>query len=257
MLVLGIDAAVSAGNVGVAVARWDGRSCVVHEVFAGAGSGRIFEGFVDRVLPLVAEEEHGLLALDAPLGWPRGLESIATADAGASVSPLLVRADPFLRRTDRIVHQSTGKLPLAVGADRIARTAAATLACLGELRMRSGRDLPLAWSPVVAGWGVVEVYPAATCTAHGVLLRPRDGAEAAIRAFVQRELAFAGPDMLHGANRHVLDACACVVAARDFLAGRALAPSPDDAELARREGWIWFQPPAGGAPVTARGDTST
>jgi hypothetical protein len=38
-------------------------------------------------------------------------------------------------------------------------------------------------------------------------------------------------------NADVLDACVCVLAARDFLANEAAEPGNPD--LAKREGWIW------------------
>jgi len=37
----------------------------------------------------------------------------------------------------------------------------------------------------------------------------------------------------------VFDACLCLVAAKDFIEGRALPPQ--DLELAQREGWIWVR----------------
>jgi len=41
-------------------------------------------------------------------------------------------------------------------------------------------------------------------------------------------------------NADVLDASVCVLAAEDFIAGRAIPPQ--DRSTAEREGWIWTAP---------------
>jgi hypothetical protein len=43
-------------------------------------------------------------------------------------------------------------------------------------------------------------------------------------------------------NADTLDAIVCVLAAQDFLEGRAM--SPQDMALAQREGWIWAAAPS-------------
>jgi len=42
-------------------------------------------------------------------------------------------------------------------------------------------------------------------------------------------------------NADVLDAAVCVLAAGDFLLGRAMAP--ENRSQAEREGWIWVRAP--------------
>jgi hypothetical protein len=112
--------------------------------------------------------------------------------------------------------------------------------------------VPLAWDPDFPGpCGAIEVYPAGTLKAMGL----RAGGykkDRERRAKLARTL---GRHMTLprgiAANEHVLDACVCVLAAADFLAGRA--PGPDDAAdaaRAEREGWIWVRQAE--EPATAR-----
>jgi hypothetical protein len=75
----------------------------------------------------------------------------------------------FRRHTDRFVQERIGNIPLDVGADRIARTAHAALAFLGEWRRRLCHDIPLAWSPEQCdSISAIEVYPAATLLARTI-----------------------------------------------------------------------------------------
>jgi hypothetical protein len=109
-----------------------------------------------------------LLAIDAPLGWPKQLGvSLVGHEAGDALTP---EADQlFHRDTDAAIERELRKRPLEVGANLIARTAHAALSFLEELRRLTGLTLPLAWdreqrAPV----SVIEVYPAATLRAHGI-----------------------------------------------------------------------------------------
>lgn len=245
MIVIGIDAAVSAVNVGVAVADWDGRVCTLLETFHGV-RGRMCDWLPDRLGSLIASEEAGLIAIDAPLGWPKEMLPLVEGFAGKSLASPSRSPDPFWRRTDNLVRYLTGKVPLAVGADRVARTAAASLAFLGEVRSQSGRALPLAWSAKDADhWGVIEVYPAATMAARLGVPRPPDRiSPEQIEGFVLGQLRV--DEELRrglGVSRHVLDASVAVVAAQDFLRGDVQLPYAADEDRARQEGWIWCYAP--------------
>jgi putative ABC transport system ATP-binding protein len=126
MLVLGIDAACAPRNVGIAAARWDGAGCTVHSVETGRGK-QAMRTLVPRILELMADEPHGLVAIDAPLGFPDPMRCLRDHTAGDDPPAGCAVEDPFVRRTDSFVRNQTGKVPLAVGADRIARTTLATL----------------------------------------------------------------------------------------------------------------------------------
>jgi hypothetical protein len=187
-----------------------------------------------------------LLALDAPLGWPVGMGRVLGGhEAGA---PIRLEANSLFRRwTDRAVREATGKRPLDVGAERIARTAHAALGLLQALRERTGEAIPLAWEPRLgAGISAIEVYPAGTLAAYGVDARgykQREGiaARRALLRFLREQVRLPADRSLMAENDDALDAALCVLAGLDFLRGQAMAPK--ELELARKEGWIWIRKP--------------
>ena len=238
-IVIGVDCATVAKEVGLARARREhGRW---HLLEAEVGTPARPPAAV--VTEWLLEDPDALLALDAPLGWPIALApALAAHAAGEPIAVPIERM--FQRATDHDVRDRTGKRPLEVGADRIARTAWVTLALLAELRAATGHALPLAWEPAMPDApAAIEVYPAATLRAHGLPASgykdPHAAAREAIDDWVRDRLDVpAGLDLVGGAG-HVLDAVLCVVAGLDFLAGEA--PGPTDPETARREGWIWVR----------------
>ena len=188
-----------------------------------------------------------LLALDAPLGWPPALGGeLGLHKAG---NHLARPADELFRReTDRFVKRLTGKQPLDVGADRIARTAHSALNLLEELRDLTESKIDLAWTPAISERSqVIEVYPAGTFAALGL---PATGykkpADRAVRKRILRgieehvDLSLIPQETLLE-NADLLDAVICVVSAADFLNGRTVPPP--DPELAEKEGWIWVRTP--------------
>jgi predicted RNase H-like nuclease len=189
-----------------------------------------------------------LLALDAPLGWPVALGSaLGTHAAG---DPIMVPGDLLFRRiTDRVVAERTGKTPLDVGADRIARTAHAALLFLHHLRQELGEPIPLAWqAPLQERVEAIEVYPAATLLSRGASLRGYKKAESvdARAELLQVLTASCDCDRVRDTalqSHDCLDAVACVAAGVDFLQGAAVGPGRSD--VVRREGWIWFREPSG------------
>lgn len=184
------------------------------------------------------ECESVLIALDAPLGWPRALGAALQGHvAGAALGK--EPHELFRRATDDEIKFRLGKRPLDVGADRIARTAAAALRLLDCLRRETGRPIPLAWTPDEdATWRAIEVYPAATRIAHGAA--DQGGSLAGLDDLL--DCSAVEPSVL--AREDAVDACVCVLAAADFLRGRAV--SPPNLETALLEGWIWVPgPPAG------------
>lgn len=255
MKIIGIDAATSARDVGVAVATWDGSRCHLDSAFGLQSRGRMSEDLPRILAQWVRPGSQGLLAIDAPLGWPRAMRSLLDANAGESLTPPVDEADRFLRRTDQLVRYSTGKVPLSVGADRIARTAEESLITLGAIRNSTRLPLPLAWHDEPrADWSVIEVYPAASLAAHAGPIRPvptrftagglrSHGLQARVGLI---EAAIGGTDVAKAEmlkSPHVTDACLAVVAAQDFLRGHVQLPRGEDVAAARREGWIWFYVP--------------
>lgn len=237
--IIGIDCATDDAKVGVA---WATASPMGVRVMDASVCSRA-ESVLDRVVRCAGEAEEPLLiAIDAPLGWPRPMgEALAGHRAGAElpVSP----NDLFRRATDRHIQRRLGKTPLDVGADRIARTAHAALRLLGGLRIRLAHEIPLAWcSSLTEAVSAIEVYPAATLTCLGLRSRSYKKQDQVaerreIVSAVSREIALELDTGVLEANADALDAVVCVLAAARFLDGTAFPP--EDREVAEIEGWIW------------------
>jgi len=240
--IIGIDCATQPKKMGLARAvHGHGRYAII-ELMVCDGDRHP----VEIVADWIREEESALLALDAPLGWPAALGR--ELEAHAAGDPVMVPGELLFRRlTDRVVAERTGKIPLEVGADRIARTAHAALLFLHHLRKELNEPIPLAWeSRLHKRVEAIEVYPAATMLARGgsllgykkpAAIRERtrllDALGASCECDTVRDVALGSHDCL--------DAVACVVAGVDFLEGAVVGPGAPD--VARREGWIWFRAP--------------
>ncbi|WP_051693878.1 DUF429 domain-containing protein [Desulfohalovibrio reitneri] len=235
----GVDCATDPRRVGLALARLDGERLVVLEALPGQSREQI----ADQLADWLVSHPPLLLCLDAPLGWPAPLaESLSTHLAGDALP-----GDPdhlFSRLTDRELRTRLGKRPLEVGANFIARTARSALALLEDLRERTGQaiPLPLQSGPLAESMSV-EVYPA------GVLATRPDAPAGDKRKADVREklLEWLAEEMelpkatyeAALASDHVADALLCLLAGKDFLLGRAVAPGSHQIDAARREGWIW------------------
>jgi predicted RNase H-like nuclease len=236
---IGVDCATKDAKIGLARATFaDGRVTLERALVCGPTVSA-----ADTIGKWIAPHRgQTLLAIDAPLGWPRPLsQALATHRAGEEVG---TPADAMFRRTtDQFIRRELGKTPLDVGADRIARTAHAALKILGLLRRRMNDPVPLAWAPTFADrLAAIEVYPAATLVAHSIrsdsYKERKDVVERReiIRA-LSREIELAVDEPVLEDKPDALDAAVCLLAGKDFLVGRAMPP--EDGELARFEGWIW------------------
>ena len=239
--IVGIDCATEDAKIGLALGEEFGGRAVMTEVRICSAESRAATLIADWLRR--EPKTPTLLAIDAPLGWPKDLaESLIEHRAGASVSVQPNRM--FRRETDRFVHAQLNKTPLEVGADRIARTAHAALVLLTDLRKQLDIKLPLAWGPDWEGTAAIEVYPAATLlarkmTASGYKKKKhhaseRESLSLALSAHLQ--LPDSCPAIVQSAD--ALDAAVCVLAGADFVRGHAHQPA--DRELAEKEGWIWF-----------------
>lgn len=240
--IIGVDCATDPRKVGLALAQLDGSKARMLAAERGSDSSSV----AGRIAEWMGADRRVLLALDAPLGWPLGLgDTLARHSAGEVVTTEPNRL--FRRLTDRVVFAEIGKLPLDVGADRIARTAVAALDLLERLRALTGRAIPLAWGPGICDAEAIEVYPAGTLAALGVrstgykapdqLERRRE-----ILGVLERRIELVGDGHALLENADILDAGLCVLAALDFLDGEVI--EPENPEVARREGWIWVRPPS-------------
>ncbi|MCY7387954.1 MAG: DUF429 domain-containing protein, partial [Burkholderiales bacterium] len=176
-------------------------------------------------------------------GWPAPLgESLFSHLAGDRLS--VEKNALFRRHTDTVAREITGKTPLEIVADKIARAAHTALAVLNQLRDRSGLALPLLWSAQSQCAGTIEVYPAATLKMHGA---PAGGYKEPDQRPVREEIAHAvrgeipGLDQYVSLKADVFDACLCMLAALDFVNGICRTPRADEMERAKKEGWIWVR----------------
>jgi predicted RNase H-like nuclease len=246
MHIIGVDwAATDEAKCGLALARHEGDALEVIELLTGREASEKSSG---RIARWIDEDTDVLVAIDAPLGWPRALmRAVASHRAGEPLGTMKDAATFFSRETDRHVRKVYGKTPLEVGADRIARTAFSALALVATLRARAKLDV--AWRPDERG--VIEVYPAATLTALTAKkvepYKKRD--QVPERAKIVNELA--SHVTINASLRrralevdHLLDAVVCAVAGADFVSGKAIAPDDAQLELAQTEGWIWVRSPS-------------
>jgi predicted nuclease with RNAse H fold len=225
---LGIDCATIPQKTGLALGELrDGK---VHILCCRTGTNS--EPPAKIVTDWLHHHDKALIALDAPLGWPRALGThLHVHSAG-----LPLQADPdqlFRRATDREIEERLGKRPLEVGANLIARTAVAALKLLDQIRQATSRPIPLAWAPEEEEpWRAIEVYPAATRIGCGA--RDRGGSLEGLDDLLDCSEV---PNLRE--SKDAVDAAVCALAAADFLCRRAIPPKPEDQETAYSEGWIW------------------
>ncbi|MBS0380666.1 MAG: DUF429 domain-containing protein [Proteobacteria bacterium] len=226
--IVGIDCATEPAKTGLALGYLENGALVAQEAGCACRTAE-----ADQIVyEWLKSSPKGLIALDAPLGWPTSLaRSLQRHEAGSALSE---SANQMFRRvTDEEIWTRLRKRPFDVGANLIARTAHAALQVLERLRDRLEDAIPLAWSPAWSGrFAAIEVYPAATLLVRGVKGAPsRD-------SWLTREV---WRDRPLPRSSDARDAIVCLTAAADFLEGAARAPDDLQLEAARREGWIWVR----------------
>ena len=129
VLLIGIDCATQPNKVGLALGELEGDGVRIKACRTGSPKDRPASIVTSWLQP----GEPALLALDAPLGWPRAIgPALAGHQAGAAMGASAHAL--FRRQTDDDIHRRFGKRPLEVGANFISRTAVAALDLLAELR---------------------------------------------------------------------------------------------------------------------------
>ncbi|RME85485.1 MAG: DUF429 domain-containing protein [Caldilineae bacterium] len=250
-VILGIDCAVEPKKTGLAVGDIHEDVVRIRAVTIGQSQKHI----INEIAGVCNRHSRVLLALDAPLGWPRAMaEQLAGHRAGR---PLREQAALlFSRVADREVHRRLNQKPLDVGADRIARTALSTLNRLEQLRVAIRQEIPLVWNTEFDGCGAIEVYPAALLVALGINPKGYKKPEHQARRveIVEKlagELNLEAVQDAATVDADLLDAALCVLAGADFLRGNAAAPKKEWRETVEREGWIWVRRRVGEPPQTA------
>ncbi|GAB2661019.1 DUF429 domain-containing protein [Prescottella soli] len=183
--------------------------------------------------------------IDAPFGWPDAFVDFVVAHRSRrpqrelELSSRAGRLPLVRRRTDRVVHEVTGIVPLSVSADLIAHVA---LRCAGLLARLEAASVDV---DRVDGT-VVEVYPAAALQQWGLRFRGYKGSanrpnlQSLVASFDAQIEALEFGDF-RGAcesSDDAFDAVVAAVIARAAALGRTRMPGPADEGVARREGWI-------------------
>jgi hypothetical protein len=187
------------------------------------------------------------LGIDCALGWPVEFAEFVRANAGLHMKVAQTvefdggmewRRRLAYRETDRSVREQTGRWPLSVSTDRLGLTA---MRCAGLLSRLQASGIAIDRS----GAGlVVEVYPGASLRQWGFATQGYR-ASADIRARLLADLEVAAPWFSAGAFRPLMiDSCAAfdavlaAFASRAAALGQYLAPTGEQPEQARVEGWI-------------------
>jgi predicted RNase H-like nuclease len=224
MKIVGVDCATENTKIGLALGELDASSLKILDATLCSRE----RGAVSAVEDWISQDVAALVAIDAPLGWPKALaDTLIEHTAGVTIE---TPANAMFRRaTDRFIYDELTKTPLDVGADRIARTAHAALRLLSDLREALKSPIPLAWTPDVAGIAAIEVYPAATLLARSIRST----------GYKKAGLSEARREILKGLLQHLtvldsvgdlarnadlLDAVVCVLAGADFLRHEAMPP---------------------------------
>lgn len=238
--VIGIDSAAQDSKCGLALGALNADRVTLLEVATKQKS------VLPTLLRWVRDHEPAIIAMDAPLGWPDLMgPSLISHEAGQPIAPSANAL--FRRETDRVVRERTGKQPMEVGAEKIARAALRAVKLIGELREATGYALPL---PLTSGIPdqptMIEVYPALTLRSRAISDRGYKGNKAHHREQRLRLLDEVGPHINLPADPSLLvesddafDAMVCLLAAADFCGGNVVAPT--DVDRAKKEGWIWFR----------------
>lgn len=103
--VVGVDCATEAAEVGLAAGHVDDHGVLaLDDVERGTGGGSLAKALASRIRDLLGESPCAVLALDAPLGWPRPLaEALVAHRAGMRLGAGGEAGRYFHRRTDDVV----------------------------------------------------------------------------------------------------------------------------------------------------------
>lgn len=232
MRTLGIDLAAADSNTGLCSIDWTPQGPSLLHLAGQATNAEILE------------QARGAtcVGIDAPFGWPeafvRSLTAHHAGQAWTHPTDTDSRRELQRRRTDTLVHQRHGLLPLSVSSDRIAAPAMRCAWLLGQwgISDRSGVH------------GFAEVYPAAALKAWGLAARGYKGKKGAevrteivtgLLAFLP-SLSAAQPSLreLCTEDDNVLDALVCALIARALTLDLTEGPDAEDQPAAQVEGWI-------------------
>ena len=282
--IIGIDCAADPKNIAVAFADLKGETLTIQDVELGNSSTKDDRFLrIQTLAEAIRSRINGptLLALDAPLGWPAPMgDSLKDHHAGTLGGLPETAETLFRRRTDQFVVCRTGKTPLEVGANLIARVTHTALRLLNGLVRDESERKPLSRRcRLTNGVNTIEVYPALAgpkFLRHKSVTTPVDWEEVASelkamkaikskakepREFVpwtqvceklEDGLSCGGLTIRLDTpvkekkestrlRDHGLDAILCAWIGARFLRGHCEEPSEKIGDdILAREGWIWF-----------------
>lgn len=240
MQVIGIDCATDPKKTGISFGIYLNGKMELKEVTIGNNNISIAE----IIYNWIDLDKKLLIAIDAPLGWPKGMsDMLCSHNAGDNIN--LSSNDLFRRETDKFVKKKIGKQPLDVGADRIARTALSALKIINDLSHLIKKPIKLGWDNLNFNEVYcIEVYPAATLDCYGIVSRSyKDKKHNLIRKEIihklKNHLNISEGISIIEENADALDSTVCLLSAKDFIEGNVYYPVYED--LAKKEGWIWVR----------------
>lgn len=236
MRTVGVDLSAEPDKTAVATVEWSGGAAVVTALAEKADDAVVIEAVANA-------EKSGI---DCPFGWPLPFVEFVTAHRDGHVTGhpeyqgIAWRRTLANRMTDLQVAKRPGLRPLSVAADRIGHAALRCAWLLSELD-RAGVDVDRA-----GNGAVVEVYPAASLLRWGLVNgRYKGAANRQARDDLVRALRAAAPWLELGPyedacrrSDDAFDAVVAALSARAATLGLVTAPTDDQAETARVEGWI-------------------
>ncbi|MCX5045244.1 DUF429 domain-containing protein [Aldersonia sp. NBC_00410] len=226
-LTIGVDLAAEPARTALAVLEWRPNGALVTNVRLGVSDAAITD----------AAKGAGRIGIDSPFGWPDAfVEFVAAHHEGHPPTVELQtreqRRPLTKRRTDLVVAQRTGIMPLSVSADLIAHVA---LRCAGLLARLDVVDR-------VDG-RAVEVYPAAALKVWRLPFRGKS-TTTGLTAMIDG-LRAAAPWLDLGAFREqvstqhdAFDAVVAALLARAVAIGATYLPDEAERAVAVREGWV-------------------
>lgn len=228
MVTLGVDLASKAKNTAACLIRWDGEFAEVHPPEIGLTDSDLLELFGS---PDTGPDKIGI---DAPFGWPVDFVGAIHAHSTNMHWPHVNNPRLRYRRTDLFVWQKTGKVPLAVTADKIAMTAFRAARLLAMV-YEAGEDVDRAGK----NGRFVEVYPAAALRVWGMtpVIGQLDKVASALASKAGLKLDD-GVLLAVKENGDKFDALVAALVTRAAAIGCCEEIPPEDRKRAKREGWI-------------------
>jgi len=213
---------------------WTAGRATIRDVACPAGDEAILEGI----------EQADKTGIDCPFGWPNAFVDFVAAHRAGHVGIPEDRPgwrrELTMRRTDIVVREQAGLVPLSVSADRIAHVALRCAVLIAKLDA-SGHPVDRSGSG-----HVVEVYPAASLRRWGLdhpgYKRPTmpDALDHLVDGLLAKApwLDCLSHEQAIRRSHDVLDAVIAAMTARAAWQGQTVQPREADMAAARTEGWI-------------------